>query len=249
MHNRTLRLVVVVGLPLLLVACGGAAASQGKQARAPEGPTATDGASESAVDMGEPAPAATPGAPARGLDKPTNATHATAKSAAPSGAPAAAAASASSDVAAKAAPAPKGAPAGASAPSGPTTLKGKLGGGTFAPKVAILNDASLGDEVFLTIVDRDVTCAQAELADGDKHVQVRVPWKNGHYESSGKSLGVKLGAMRGKRDLLGDAASASVDVISAPRNEGAVGRVRLHASAPKEKIDGEIDVRVCMDLH
>jgi hypothetical protein len=131
---------------------------------------------------------------------------------------------------------------------GPTTLKGKLAGGQFAAKTALLNDASLGSEVFLTIVDRDVTCRSANLADGDKHVQVRVPWKPGQYDLGSKKLGVKFGVLRGKKDLLGDASSATLEVISAPRQEGSTGRIRIRAAAPKETIDGEIDVRVCMDL-
>ncbi len=144
--------------------------------------------------------------------------------------------------------APAAAPA--AAPAGPTTLKGKVSGGDFAPKVALLNDGSVaGPDVFVTIVDKDVSCEKMYTPDeGDRSVVVRLPWRTGSYDLSSKKLGIKFGIKRNGKALSGDATKGNVEVLAAPTAVGSVGRIRLKASAPKESVDGEIDVKVCIPV-
>lgn len=165
-----------------------------------------------------------------------------------------------------AAPAPKAGSAGAAAgdaapadapaeaapkvdakPLGPTTLKGKVSGGDFHPAVALIHTPTFGDSVMVEIFDREATCDDVPAAaDGHRVVEVKVPWKAGPHAVAPEKAQVRFGLQMKGKALWGDAKSGTVTVLEAPREQGAIGRLRLDVQAPKEKVSGEIDVHVCV---
>lgn len=130
---------------------------------------------------------------------------------------------------------------------GPTTLKGKVSGGDFRPAVALIHTPTFGDSVMVEIFDQDATCESVPSpTDGHRVVEVKVPWKAGPHPVGASSAQVRFGLQMKGKALWGDAKSGTVTVLEAPREQGAIGRLRLDAQAPKEKVSGEIDVHVCV---
>ncbi len=132
-------------------------------------------------------------------------------------------------------------------PIGPITLKGTVSGGPFVPKQALINVASVGSsDVFITITDGEASCEKpSKPAEGERSVEVRLAWKPGSYDIASKKLGIKFGILRKGKALAGEATKGTVEVLQAPTADGSIGRIRVKASAPKETITGEIDVRLC----
>lgn len=135
-------------------------------------------------------------------------------------------------------------------PLGPTTLKGKISGGDFAPKVALIHTPTFGDRAMVEVYDQEATCENLpDAADGHRSVEIKVPWAKGNHSIAGDKASVRFGLQRKGNQLWGAAKSGAVTVLEAPKQQGAIGRIRINASAPKEKLSGEIDVHVCVAPH
>jgi hypothetical protein len=130
--------------------------------------------------------------------------------------------------------------------SGP--LAGTIDGKPFTAKSAIATPDKDGGKTSITVYDIDVTC-ESSNPQVDRRILTSVPWKAG----TERNLKLDFSDLNGSQTVtfvLGSSNniisnSGRIEVLEAPSEKGAKGKIRLRASAQSHSVEGEVAVTVC----
>ena len=180
-------------------------------------------------------------------------------------APADSASTASDSASASPASSASSEPAAPPAPArGAATLQGKLLGKPFKAVGACIIGPAAGKkgQVVVEIYDAkdfdvSTSCGKLPPVAGARKLGIVLPWHDGDTLDVSKLKGANGGyvmeASGGKKFARKDAGKdfkpkGTVTIVRAGRKKGDVGRIRFAVTSGKDKLDGEIDVEVPMDL-
>lgn len=131
-------------------------------------------------------------------------------------------------------------------PVASTPLKGVVAGKEFVAKSAIARPgfSDEGDERMVSIYDVDADCSSGG---GDTSLLTSVEWKSGVAKNLSFSLGgdsqtVTFVVGPGQNVI---SSTGRIEVIDAPTEANAKGKIRIRAKADSDHVEGEIDVLVC----
>ena len=134
-------------------------------------------------------------------------------------------------------------------PVATTPLKGTIAGKDFIGKIAIAQPgfADEGSKKEISIYDTDVDCSGAQ-AGGDHHILTSIEWTAGIAKnlkldfSGGDNQTVTFVTGPGENVISNQ---GRIEVIEAPTDVNAKGKLRLRATAESNHVEGEIAVLVC----
>jgi hypothetical protein len=146
-----------------------------------------------------------------------------------------------------------------STPEGPvaaTPLTGTINGASFTAKSAITHVGGFGSNSDGTqnidIYETDVTCADF-APQADREILLSVPWKDNTdrdfklaFGSPDSQTGTFVIQKNGTPDNI-ISTQGRVEIITAPTDKDAMGKMRLRMSAEGNTVEGEVDIHVCVD--
>jgi hypothetical protein len=121
-------------------------------------------------------------------------------------------------------------------------LSGTLAGKPFTAKAALAKKSVGGDpdEKAVSIYDVDATCDKSPNV--DRFILTTVVWqigaKQGFLNTSFNDFGQTPG-------VIGIADDSQLEVVSAPTEAGARGKIRLRARYEQDSVEGEIEPIIC----
>lgn len=127
-----------------------------------------------------------------------------------------------------------------------TPLKGTIGGKEFVGKVAIASPGSSDSKRQISIYNVDVDCS-GEKQKAEQQILTSVEWtagvsKNLKLDFSGESQTVTFVTAPGENVI---SVQGRIEIIEAPTDANAQGKLRLRATADDNHVEGEIPVLVC----
>ena len=138
-------------------------------------------------------------------------------------------------------------------PTGPvaaTPLTGSVDGKDFTAKSALAKKGFDEGKKSIDIYDHDVSCDTFDDK-SERKILIDVPWTAGTAKDFSFSLSGGGGQTatfvidkNGTPDNI-IATTGRVEVLDAPADKGATGKIRLRAIAQGNKVEGEIPVQVC----
>jgi hypothetical protein len=134
-------------------------------------------------------------------------------------------------------------------PVSASPLKGTVEGSEFVAKSALARKGFDEGEKSIDIYEGAVTCA--DFAPKEKRkILISVPWKSGTTRDFKFALGDdgQTATFVIQRDSKTDniiATQGRVEIVDAPTEKGAKGKLRLRAVAREHSVEGEIAVEVC----
>ena len=134
-------------------------------------------------------------------------------------------------------------------PVAASPLTGQVNGASFAAKSAIARKSS-GEKKSIDIYDSDVTC-DAFAPKTDRSILISVPWTAATTRDFKFSLGggdsqtATFVVQKDGQTSNIISTQGRVEVIEAPTEKGATGKIRLRATAQGNSVEGEIAVKVC----
>jgi hypothetical protein len=142
-------------------------------------------------------------------------------------------------------------PAEKTGPVAASPLTGSIEGKTFAAKSAVARKGFEDGEKSIDIYDTAVTCEDFSPK-AERRILISVPWTAGTQRDFKLSLGGADGQTATfviERDSTTTdnvvSAQGRVEIIDAPTEKGATGKIRLRAVAQDNNVEGEIAVAVC----
>jgi hypothetical protein len=136
-------------------------------------------------------------------------------------------------------------------PVAASPLTGQVNGASFAAKSAIARKSgSGGEKKSIDIYDSDVTC-EAFAPKADRSILISVPWAAATSRdfkfslSGGESQTATFVVQKDGQTSNIISTQGRVEVIEAPAEKGALGKIRLRATAQGNSVEGEIAVKVC----
>ncbi|MDP9152574.1 MAG: TlpA family protein disulfide reductase [Myxococcota bacterium] len=151
-------------------------------------------------------------------------------------------------------PASDSPPAPASAHSA-VTAHGSIDGKPFAPKIARVTGRMQKDGRLVVSLSERTECVKAkDLKPGDATLSVLVPWKEGYsgdlalLKRSPKSAAVTFSRLGAKKNVVFTTfkPSGTVRIVSAPMEQGAVGKMKIDLASGDYTLTGELDVQMCV---
>jgi hypothetical protein len=139
-----------------------------------------------------------------------------------------------------------------SGPTGPVAaqpLAGTIDGQAFTAKVGLARKGFDEGKKSIDIYDTDVTCEQG-ASQVKREILIDVPWEAGMTKdfsfslSGGGQTATFVVDKNGTPDNI-VSANGRVEVIDAPTEKGATGKLRLRAIAESNKVEGEVTIKVC----
>ncbi len=132
-------------------------------------------------------------------------------------------------------------------PVASSPLSGTIDGKPFVAKSAIATPDKDG-EASITVYDIEATC-DGQSPEVDRRILTSVPWTAG----TERNLKLDFTDMAGSQTVtfvLGSSNniisnSGRIEILEAPSEKGAKGKIRLRASAQSHSVEGEIAVTVC----
>ncbi len=141
-------------------------------------------------------------------------------------------------------------PAEKTGPVAATPLTGAIEGKTFAAKAAIARKGFDDGERSITIYDAEVSCEDFSPK-ADRKILISVPWTSGTSRDFKLALGSddsQTATFVIERDSKTDniiSTQGRVEIVEAPTEKGATGKMRLRAVARDNNVEGEIAVELC----
>jgi hypothetical protein len=137
-------------------------------------------------------------------------------------------------------------------PTGPVAaspLTGSVDGKDFVAKTALARKGFDEGKKSIDIYDSEVTCDTFQQKT-EREILIDVSWTAGtskdfSFSSGGTSQTATFVIDRGAKADNIIATTGRVEIIDAPTEKGATGKMRLRASALGNKVEGEIPVQVC----
>jgi hypothetical protein len=133
-------------------------------------------------------------------------------------------------------------------------LKGTIDGKAFVAKSAVVRSSSeSGGKASVTIYDIDVACDEYSPK-SEREVLTSIEWKAG----TNRNFKVDISDLKGSqtatfvikpagggnpRNVLSNA--GRIEIMEAPTEKDAIGKLRIRAKANADSVEGEIAVRVC----
>jgi hypothetical protein len=141
---------------------------------------------------------------------------------------------------------------GKTGPVASTPLEGTIDGKPFEGKFARAQKgfgSSDDGEVSIDIFDKDVPCDSFEQTT-EPYVLLSVPWKAGtarDFKFASKPEGQTATFVIQKDGKTDNVISVQgrVEIVDAPTEKGATGKLRLRATAEGNNVEGEVAVKVC----
>lgn len=137
-------------------------------------------------------------------------------------------------------------------PTGPvaaTPLTGSVDGKDFTAKSALAKNGFDDGKKSIDIYDHDVSCDSFDDK-SERKILIDVPWQTGTTKdfsfslSGGGQTATFVIDKNGTPDNI-IATTGRVEIVDAPTDKGATGKIRLRAIAEGNKVEGEIPVQVC----
>lgn len=133
-------------------------------------------------------------------------------------------------------------------PVASSPLSGTIDGKPFEAKSAIATPDPKDGEASITVYDIEATC-ETMNPQVDRRILTSVPWTPG----TERNLKLDFTDMKGSQTVtfvLGSSNniisnSGRIEILEAPSEKGAKGKIRLRASAQSHRVEGEIAVTVC----
>jgi hypothetical protein len=141
-------------------------------------------------------------------------------------------------------------PAEKTGPVAASPLTGSIEGKAFEGKSAIARKGFDDGEKSIDIYDTAVKCADFSPK-ADRRILISVPWTANTQRDFKFSLGSSDGQTATfviERDSKTDnviSTQGRVEILEAPTEKGAMGKIRLRAVAQENSVEGEIAVEVC----
>ena len=143
-------------------------------------------------------------------------------------------------------------PAEKTGPVAATPLAGSIEGAAFAAKSAVARKGFDDGEKSIDIYDTEVTCKDFNPK-AERKILISVPWTAGTSRDFKFDLGgsdsqtATFVIQKNESDTPMNVISTQgrVEIIEAPTEAGAKGKIRLRAVASEHNVEGEIDVEVC----
>ncbi len=143
-------------------------------------------------------------------------------------------------------------PAEKTGPVAATPLTGSIEGQTFAAKSALARKGFDEGEKSIDIYDSEVTCKDFSPK-AERKILISVPWTAGTNRDFKFSLGggdsqtATFVIQKNESDTPQNIISTQgrVEIVDAPSEPGAKGKIRLRAVADAHNVEGEIAVEVC----
>jgi hypothetical protein len=133
---------------------------------------------------------------------------------------------------------------GSSSGGGPISsapLAGTVAGKPFTAKAALAKKSGTdATKKSVSIYDVDATCDKTPNA--DRYIVAAPIWQVGATQSGFNTAFNDFSKTPG---LIGIAESSAIEIISAPIEIGAKGKLRLRAAYETDSVEGEVDVTVC----
>ncbi len=143
-------------------------------------------------------------------------------------------------------------PAEKTGPVAATPLTGSVQGATFAAKSAVARKGFDDGEKSIDIYDTEVSCKDFSPK-AERKILITVPWTAGTSRDFKFSFGgsdsqtATFVIQKNESDTPLNVISTQgrVEIIEAPTEPGAKGKIRLRAVASEHNVEGEIEVEVC----
>src|SRR5687767_12551069 len=134
-------------------------------------------------------------------------------------------------------------------PVAASPLKGTVEGTEFVAKSALARKGFDEGEKSIDIYEDAVTCADFN-PDEKRKILISVPWKSGTNRDFSFALGgdSQTATFVIRRETKTDniiSTQGRVEIVEAPSEKGAKGKLRLRAVAKEHSVEGEIAVEVC----
>lgn len=134
-------------------------------------------------------------------------------------------------------------------PVAASPLKGSIEGAEFVAKSALARKGFDDGEKSIDIFEGAVTCADFQPKEKRK-ILLSVPWKSGTARDFKFAMGEdgQTATFVIQRETKTDnivSTQGRVEIIDAPTEKGAKGKLRLRAVAKEHSVEGEIAVEVC----
>ena len=143
-------------------------------------------------------------------------------------------------------------PAEKTGPVAATPLTGSIEGKAFDAKSAVARKGFDDGEKSIDIYDTAVTCKDFSPK-AERKILISVPWTAGTNRDFKFSLGggdsqtatfvIQANESDTPRNIV--STQGRVEIIDAPAEAGAKGKIRLRAVASEHNVEGEIEVEVC----
>lgn len=140
---------------------------------------------------------------------------------------------------------------GKTGPVASTPLEGTIDGKPFEGKFARAQQGFGGGdgEVSIDIFDKEVACDSFEQTT-EPYVLLSVPWKAGtarDFKFASKPEGQTATFVIQKDGKTDNVISVDgrVEIVDAPTEKGATGKLRLRATAEGNNVEGEVSVKYC----
>jgi hypothetical protein len=134
-------------------------------------------------------------------------------------------------------------------PVAASPLTGQVNGASFSGKSAIARKSGTEGKKSVDIYDSDVTC-DAFAPKADRSILISVPWtaataRDFKFALGGDGQTATFVVQKDGQTSNIISTQGRVEVIEAPAEKGATGKIRLRATAQGNSVEGEIAVKVC----
>jgi hypothetical protein len=143
---------------------------------------------------------------------------------------------------------------GKTGPVASSPLAGTIEGKSFTGKFAVARKSGFDDdpaaaaERMISIYDREVPCSSFS-AETDAYLLLSVPWKAGtarDFSFGGKDSQTATFVVKKDGETVNVISTQGrVEILDAPTEAGAKGKLRLRAAADGNNVEGEVSVEVC----